>query len=51
MAEEKNAKNSPGAGDKNPENECIGVNWVWESKYPIGFRISAMVFEILSNNH
>ena len=51
MAEEKNAKNSPGAGDINLENGCIGVNWAWESKYPIGFCISATVLEILLKYH
>ena len=44
-------KNSPRAGDKNPENGCIGVNWVREFKYPIGFCISTITLDVLLNNH
>ena len=51
MAEEKNTKNSPGAGDENCKNRCIGVNWVGESENEIGFCISAMVLEILLKYH
>ena len=52
MAEEKNAKNSAGAGDENTKNyvsRCIGVFLGEESEFPIRFVISLMVSEILAN--
>ena len=52
MAEEKNAKNSPGAGDENTKNyvsRCIGVFLGEKSEFPIRFVISLMVSEILAN--
>ena len=51
VAEEKNTKNSPGAGDENCKNRFIGVNWVGESENEIRFCISAMVLEILLKYH
>ena len=52
VAEEKNAKNSAGAGDENTKNyvsRCIGVFLGEESEFPIRFVISLMVSEILTN--
>ena len=52
MAEEKNAKNSPGAGDENTKNyvsRCIGVFLGEESEFPSILVISLTVSEILTN--
>ena len=52
MAEEKNAKNSPGAGDENTKNyvsRFLGVFLGEESGFSISLVISLMVSEILAN--
>ena len=52
MAEEKNAKNSPGAGDENTKNyvsRCIGVFLGEESEFQISLVISLMGSEISAN--
>ena len=46
MAEEKNAKLIPGAGDKKYERGYIGVIWVGELKFRIIFLISVAVPEL-----
>ena len=52
VAEEKNAKNSPRAGDekwKNYVSMFLGVIWGGESKFPISSLISLVVLEIWVN--